>query len=221
MGMSEIIGTPVFHKQRIYVATGRDPNMAEDEARCTASTPPRRRHHQDRQGLDLSGPGPNVVHRLNCRGPGLYFGCRRAAALPQCGDGTMLWVHETGSEVWGSTLVADGKVYMPTPKGLWVLAAGKEKKVLSRINVGGAARRSPVAANGTLYFAAKTGWMWAVHSDLPWRGLGAGKLARSAAIRFDLCVDPPMLGSLRVSRAISFWPTYSARETTWASYQVP
>ena len=28
-------------------------------------------------------------------------------------------------------------------------------------------------------------------------GPGAGKLARLAAIRFDLCVDPPMLGSFK------------------------
>ena len=52
-------------------------------------------------------------------------------------------------------------------------------------------------------------------------GLGAGKLARLAAIGFDLRVDPPMLGASRVSRARSFWPTYNASETTWASYQVP
>ena len=72
------------------------------------------------------------------------------------------WIHESGSQVWGSTLVADGKVFMPTHKGLCVLAAGKEQKVLSRINVGGALCASPVVANGTLYLASKTGWMWAV-----------------------------------------------------------
>ena len=40
--------------------------------------------------------------------------------------GKCYWVHDTQCETWGSTLVADGKVYMPTSKGLWVLAAGKE-----------------------------------------------------------------------------------------------
>src|ERR1035441_8485135 len=76
--------------------------------------------------------------------------------------GQCYWVHETSSQVWGSTLVADGKVYMPTPKGLFVLAAGKEKKVLGQTNVGAALYASPVVANDTLYIASKGGWLWAV-----------------------------------------------------------
>jgi hypothetical protein len=59
-------------------------------------------------------------------------------------------------------LVADGKVYMPTPKGLCVLTAGKEKKVLSQINVGAIIYATPVVANGTLYIASRGGWLWAV-----------------------------------------------------------
>jgi hypothetical protein len=51
---------------------------------------------------------------------------------------------------------------MPTPKGLFVLTAGKEKKVLSQINVGATIYATPVVANGTLYVASKAGWLWAV-----------------------------------------------------------
>jgi hypothetical protein len=58
--------------------------------------------------------------------------------------------------------VADGKVYMPTSKGLWVLAAGRQLKVLAHISLGGKVYASPVAANGTLYVATNTGWLWAV-----------------------------------------------------------
>ena len=39
---------------------------------------------------------------------------------------------------------------MPTPKGLFVLTAGKEKKVLSQVNVGATIYATPVVANGTL-----------------------------------------------------------------------
>ena len=80
--------------------------------------------------------------------------------------GQCYWTHETSSEVWGSTLVADGKIFMPTPKGLFVLAAGKEKKVLSQINVGSTIHATPVAVNGTLYVASKGGWLWAVRKGL-------------------------------------------------------
>jgi outer membrane protein assembly factor BamB len=64
--------------------------------------------------------------------------------------------------VWGSTLVADGKVFMPTSKGLWVLAAGKELKALTHLTLGGKVYASPIVANGTLYVATNTGWLWAV-----------------------------------------------------------
>ena len=54
--------------------------------------------------------------------------------------GACHWIHDTHCEVWGSTLVADGKVYMPTSKGLWVLATGRELKVLGRISLGAGPR---------------------------------------------------------------------------------
>ena len=75
--------------------------------------------------------------------------------------GQCYWVYETNAEVWASTLVADGKVYLPTLKALWVFAAGKEKKVLSQIRFGAPSWASPVAANGTLYVTAKR-YLWAV-----------------------------------------------------------
>ena len=71
------------------------------------------------------------------------------------------WVHETGCRVWGSTLVADGKVYLPTDKYLWVLAAGREARVLGKINLGSPIWTSPVAVNGVLYVAS-TRYLWAV-----------------------------------------------------------
>ena len=51
---------------------------------------------------------------------------------------------------------------MPTSKGLVILAAGKEGRVLSQVKLGAPLYSSPVAANGTLYVVTKMGWMWAV-----------------------------------------------------------
>ena len=75
--------------------------------------------------------------------------------------GEVYWVHETQAGVWSSTLVADGKIYLPTLKHLWVLAAGNEKKVLSQINLGAPMYASPVVADSTLYVGSKT-YLWAV-----------------------------------------------------------
>jgi outer membrane protein assembly factor BamB len=163
VGESEIIGTPVFHNNRIYVAIGRDPEHGRgrgalhciDATKTGEITPTGRVWTY--QGLDRTLSTVSIAD-------GLLYLCDVGGRL-HCVDeetGRGYWVHESNSTVWGSTLVADGKVYMPTPKGLIVLAAGKVKEVLSQINVGATIDASPVVANGTLYIATRSGWLWAV-----------------------------------------------------------
>jgi outer membrane protein assembly factor BamB len=54
--------------------------------------------------------------------------------------------------VWGSPLVADGKVYLGDEDGdVVVLEAGKALKKLAEMNMGSAVYSTPVAANGALY----------------------------------------------------------------------
>ena len=65
------------------------------------------------------------------------------------------WTHEINGRVWGSTLVADGKVYVPTSKGLLVFADGKEKKLLRTIKIGSGCYCTPCAANGMLFVASQ------------------------------------------------------------------
>ena len=71
--------------------------------------------------------------------------------------GRPYWVHDAKGEIWASTLVADGKIYVGTRKGdFWVLAAGKHKRVLSTIRLEDPIVGSVAAANGTLYVATMT-----------------------------------------------------------------
>ena len=163
VGESEIIGTPVFHQNRIYVAIGRDPEHGRGRGalHCLDATKTGDITKTGRvwtyQGLDRTLSTVSIAN-------GLVYVCDVGGRL-HCVDaetGECYWIHETNSAVWGSTLVADGKVYMPTPRGLFVLAAGKEKKVLSQINLGATIFATPVVANGTLYVATKGGWLWAV-----------------------------------------------------------
>ena len=61
------------------------------------------------------------------------------------------------AHMWGSTLVADGKVYAGDEDGDFVvLAATKEKKVLSETNMGAPVYSTPVVANGVVYLASNT-----------------------------------------------------------------
>jgi len=163
VGMSEIIGTPVFINNRVFVALGRDPEHGRGRGamHCIDATGSGDISRSGRvwtyQGLDRTLSTASVTD-------GLAYLSDVAGRL-HCLDaqtGKCYWVHETQSEVWGSTLVADGKVYMPTAKYLWVLRAGKTLEVLGRINLGGRVFASPVVAGGTLYVATAGGWLWAV-----------------------------------------------------------
>jgi outer membrane protein assembly factor BamB len=70
----------------------------------------------------------------------------------QTGEGC--WTHEVNGRIWGSTLVADGRVYLPTSRGLLIFAPGREKKLLRTVKIGSGCYSSPVAANGVLYVAS-------------------------------------------------------------------
>ena len=163
VGMSEIIGTPVFLSNRVYVALGRDPEHGRGRGalHCIEATKTGDITQTGKvwtyQGLDRTLCTASVADGL------VYIG--DVAGRLHCLDaetGQCYWVHETHSQVWGSTLVADGKVYFPTTKNLVVLEAGRKKNVLAQVNVGAPIYASPVAANGTLYIASRTGWLWAV-----------------------------------------------------------
>ncbi len=163
VGMSEIIGTPVLVKDRIYVALGRDPEHGRGRGalHCIDATRSGDITQSGRvwtyQGLDRTLSTASVAD-------GLVYLSDVGGRL-HCVDadtGKCYWIHETESEVWGSTLVADGRIYMPTAKYLWVLKTGKSLTVLDRINLGSRVFASPVVANGTLYVATTTGWLWAV-----------------------------------------------------------
>jgi outer membrane protein assembly factor BamB len=161
-GLCEIIATPVFHEGRVYVAVGRDPEHGRGRGALWCIDASRQGDVTSSgkvwcyQGLDRSLSTVSIAD-------GLLYVADVAGRL-HCLDartGQCLWIHETKSVVWGSTLVADGKVYLPTAKHLWILAAGREKRVLDHINLGSSIWATPVAAKGVLYLASKN-FLWAV-----------------------------------------------------------
>jgi outer membrane protein assembly factor BamB len=162
VGMSEIIATPVFYKDRVYVAIGRDPDhgrgrgalLCLDARQSGDSTKSGKVWCY--QGLDRSLSTVSID-------AGLIYVADVAGRL-HCLDvdtGKVNWVYESKSRTISSTLVADGKIYLPTEKHLNVLTAGKELKVLSQINLGAPSWATPVVANGTLYVTSKN-YLWAV-----------------------------------------------------------
>ena len=61
------------------------------------------------------------------------------------------------AHLWGSTLAADGKVYLGDEDGDFaVIAASKEKKILSETNLGAPVYSTPIVANGVVYVTSNT-----------------------------------------------------------------
>ncbi len=162
VGPSEIIATPVFHSNRVYVAIGQDPLHGRGRGMlcCIDAT----------KTGDITKTGEvwrydaldRSLSTVSVAG-GLVY-CADVTGALHCVDaetGKALWVHRANAETWGSTLAADGKVYLPTKKGLDILAAGKSRKLLHHINLGAPSFCSPVAANGVLYVASEK-YLWAV-----------------------------------------------------------
>ena len=154
-GPSEIIATPAFDNNRIYVAVGQDPHHGLGKGCLTC--------------IDATGTGDisktGVIWRYTdisrsvstaSISDGLVYIADLAGVL-HCVDaesGEPVWTQKLDSRVWGSTLCADGKVYVGTQGGkLWIMKAGREKEVLATVRLGRAMYSTPVAAGGVLYIA--------------------------------------------------------------------
>jgi outer membrane protein assembly factor BamB len=166
LGPSEIIATPAFYKNRVYVATGQDPShgrgrgmLACIDATKTGDITARGKiWTYDKIGRSLS--------TVSIAGGLLYIA--ETFGTLHCLDadtGKCCWTHDTKAEIWGSTLMADAKVYLGTQKSFWVFAAGRQKKVLHEIHLGAPVYATPVAANGVLYVASHR-YLWAVQADM-------------------------------------------------------
>jgi outer membrane protein assembly factor BamB len=168
----------VLYKNRIYVAVGQDPEHGEGVGNlvCIDAT----------KTGDVTKTGIlwqyKKIHRSISTvsidpETGLLF-VGDFSGFVHCLDaekGTAYWVHDMKAHMWGSTLLADGKVYVGDEDGdLVVLAASKEKSILSRMsldgreqdgpNLGAPVYSTPVVANGVIYIASNT-HLYAFHDS--------------------------------------------------------
>jgi outer membrane protein assembly factor BamB len=67
-------------------------------------------------------------------------------------SGKPYWQHDMNAPCWSSPYWVDGKVYLGNDNGeLLIFQDGKEKKLLTTIDMGAGIRATPVVANGVLY----------------------------------------------------------------------
>lgn len=159
-GPSEINATPVFYKNRIYVATGQDPEHGEGIGHlvCVDATKTGDITHSgviwEFKGIHRSISTVSIDPTTGLLFVGDFSG------FVYCLDaetGKLYWTHDMKAHMWGSTMVADGKVYVGDEDGdLVVMAATKEKKVLSECNLGAPVYSTPIIANGIVFIASST-----------------------------------------------------------------
>ncbi len=159
-GVSEINATPVFWKNRIYVATGQDPEHGEGvgiltcidatktgDVTATAKIWEYRGIHRSISTVSID-PDTGLIFVGDFSG---FVHCLDAET------GKLQWTHDMKAHMWGSTFVADGKLYVGDEDGDFVvLAATKEKKIISETNVGAAIYGTPIVANGAVYLQSNT-----------------------------------------------------------------
>ncbi len=158
-GPCEVIASPVFWKNRIYVCVGQDPEHGDgvgilnciDATKTGDVTKTGKVWSYDKIGRSIS--------TVSITPDGLLFIAEYAGKI-HCLDantGKLHWVEDTKAHIWGSTLAADGKVYIGTEDGtFFVFAASREKKLLSQATFGEPIYSTPIAANGVLYVQTPT-----------------------------------------------------------------
>ena len=161
-GPSEINATPVFYKNRIYVATGQDPEHGEGVGHlvCLDAT---KTGDITKTGVlwDYKGIHRSISSVSIDPATGLLF-IGDFSGFVHCLDaetGKLNWTYDMKAHMWGSTMVADGKVYVGDEDGDFVVLAakgGSKAEVISETNLGAPVYSTAVIANGTMYVASQT-----------------------------------------------------------------
>ncbi|HEX7896374.1 MAG TPA: PQQ-binding-like beta-propeller repeat protein [Planctomycetota bacterium] len=148
---NNFVSTPAIAGTRVIVATGQDPE-AGTKPGCLLAVDLQSGKELWRAEGEAFGCAISTV----AVDGGLLYATELQGVL-SCRDvetGKSLWSHDLLSLVWGSPLVADGKVYVRNADGeVVIFQAGREKKRLSKNTLPGLSHGTCVAANGALYVA--------------------------------------------------------------------
>jgi outer membrane protein assembly factor BamB len=152
---NELISTPVVYDGLVYIANGQDPEHGEGVGHLYAIDPTKRGDitktglvwHYDkiRRSISTAAIVDGIVYFPD------FSGFLHAVDAK---TGKPYWTHDMFAAVWGSALVADGKVYLGDEDGdITILEAGKTLKVIGEMNMGSSVYATAVPANGALIIA--------------------------------------------------------------------
>lgn len=156
---NSIIASPVVYEGKVYVGVGQDPEHGEGVGHLWA--------------IDATGEGDvtetSVVWHFGNENFSRTMSTVAIAddllytadlsGFVYCLDaqtGERYWTYDTFAAIWGSPLVADGKVYIGDEDGdVAILRTGKKKELIYEVNMGSAMYTTPVAKDGVLYIASR------------------------------------------------------------------
>ena len=157
---NNIISTPVFHHDVVYIGVGQDPEHGEGPGHFYK--------------IDASGTGDitetgTIWHvggedfQRTMSTAAVHDGLVYIADLSghvYCFDeetGELQWMHHTYAAIWGSTFVVDGKIYIGDEDGeVAILATGREENLINEVFMEGAVYTTPFAKDGVLYVATRS-----------------------------------------------------------------
>ena len=171
--------------------TARTRSTAKASATCTRSTPTKRGDitqtgrvwHFDkiRRSISTAAVQDGIVYYPD------FSGFLHALDAK---TGQELWTHDMFAAVWGSPLIAEGRVYLGDEDGdVVMLQAGRVKKVLGEIAMGSSVYSTPVPAGGVLYIADRSHLYALAHREVT----ALGALACSGSSR----ASPPVTVAAR------------------------
>lgn len=152
-GPSEVLATPVVYDGHVYAPIGQDPEHGEGDGNLVCVDSKGKQvwaFSEIRRSLSTLAVANDLVFAADYSG---FVYCIDAKT------GEKYWRHDTSAHIWGSPLVADGRVFVGIEDGfLVVLPASKDydKKQVKEIDFGSPIYSSPIAANGVLYVATHT-----------------------------------------------------------------
>ncbi len=157
---NNIISTPVVYKDRVYIGVGQDPEHGEAPGNFWAIDATMTGDVTGKAALWHRGGAD--FHRTMSTvaiADGLLYVADLSGFL-YCLDaetGRHFWTYDAFAAVWGSALVADGKVYLGDEDGdVAILRTGRKMELLAETNLGSAVYTTPVARDGVLFIATRT-----------------------------------------------------------------
>jgi len=166
--MFNLVGAPVFADGRVFIAIGEPEASAGPGAlRCldarqlgdvTKTAELWRLGGKDfNDSISTVAVHDGLIYATDSPG---FLICADAAT------GQRLWAHDLRSNIWGSPLVADGKVYLQVADGVvWIFEAGREKKIIAQnSSLPDLSHGTPVVANGVLYLTGQK-YLYAIATE--------------------------------------------------------